>query len=816
MRRFFFTPAAHARAKAGAGLVVVAATTLAVAQAGAAAAAPVSAGHASAGLVQQRPLTAGQATVLAANVSQHVIVFLKNEPVIRSAARPQLSARSAAIAASQSGLVRELSRVHARHVLGFRLVNAVAATVSAGEEARLKANPAVAKVIPDALIQGPSAAAAQANAAAAAATIKPLPGACLARGKAQLEPEALQVTNTQSLVKGAKTARSLGFTGKGVTVAYIADGIDIHNVNFIKANGKSVFTQYRDFTGDGTLGPSGGGGEAFLDANSIAGQGRHVYNVQHFGAQTLAHPCNIKIEGVAPDVSLEGLRVFGVANATTTSAFLDAINYATVVKRVNVLNESFGSNGIPDTSVDAIKQFDDAAVKAGITVVVSSGDASPGTNTIGSPSTDPNVISVGATTDFRAYAMSNSAEADKFGRTGWLDNNISNISSSGFNAVGAGIDLVAPGDSSFTSCTATGTYPQCTNDLGRLSPVQLTGGTSQSAPLTSGVAALVIQAYRKTHSGQTPAPAVVKQIIMSSASDLGAPGDEQGTGLLNAYKAVQLAESYGNPTAATGDTLQTNVTSVSGLNAANPLDQRQGQIDIQDYPGTPETGTFTVTNTGSGTQTVHLSTRTLGPVSNVQHGKVTISNAHSRHFIDFAGFKDNYGEFHFTVPSGQQRLNAAMAFPAKINQFQATYPLTMILIDPRGRFAANSLPQGYDRSANEDVINPAPGKWTAVIFGPVGGKPLDGTTGTVRVTASTQKFVSFGVPQPDHADADQGPAVRADHAVGLNAVIARRPGRLGRGDRRPRSQHDPGAAAQLRPPGRVASQRYLQRQPDRR
>jgi hypothetical protein len=744
MRRSFFMRAAQTRRKAGAGLVAVAATTLVIAQAGAAVAAPVTAGQASEGL-GQRQLTAAQASALSANATQHVIVFLKNEPGIRLSARPRLAARSAAIASSQSGLVAELSQVHATRVIGYRLVNAVAATVSAGEEARLKANPAVARIIPDAVIQGPSAAVARANAAAATGAIKPLPGACLAHGQAQLEPEALQVTNTQSLAKGAKTARSLGFTGKGVTVAYMADGIDVHNVNFIKANGKSVFTEYKDFTGDGTLGASGGGGEAFLDANSIAGQGRHVYNVRDFSAQALSRPCDIKIEGVAPDVSLEGLRVFGVNNATTTSAFLDAINYATVVKPVNVLNESFGGNSIPDTSLDAIKQFDDAAVNAGITVVVSSGDAAPGTDTIGSPSTDPNVISVGASTDFRSYGMSNSSEADRFARTGWLNNNISNISSSGFNATGAGIDLVAPGDSSFTSCsTDVRIYPQCTNYRGQPSGVQLTGGTSQSAPLTSGVAALVIQAYRKTHGGQTPKPAVVKQIIMSTASDLGAPGDEQGTGLLNAYKAVQLAESYAMPSAATGDTLATSVTSVSGLNAAIALDHRQGQIDIQDNPGSAETATFTVTNTGAASQTVHLSARTLGPVSNVQQRKVTLSNAHSGHFIDFGGFKDNYGVVHFTVPSGQQRLNAAMAFPAKINSSQVTYPLTMILIDPRGRFAATSLPQGYDRSANEDVINPRAGTWTAVIFGPVGGAPLDGTTGTVRVRVSTQKLVPFG------------------------------------------------------------------------
>jgi Subtilase family/Peptidase inhibitor I9 len=728
----------------------------------------------------QAPLTPAQVQALSTNVSDKVIVTFKNQESSTPDTTAAESQRSAAIAAAQAPTVAELHQTHADKVHSYTLVNALSATVSPGEANRLAANPAVAAVIPDALVRGPDVtepAPARGTAALPAPdTTNPIPpGACPAPGQPAYLGDELELTHTDSNTASEPTARSLGFTGAGVTVAFMAEGIDTDNPDFIRPDGSHVFVDYQDFSGDGLDAPTSGG-EAFLDASAIASQGK-TYNISHFGAVPLAGPCRIRVEGVAPGASLVGLKVFAQNGYSTTSGLLQAIDYAVNIDHVNVLNESLGYNPFPTIeSQDILEEFNDAAVAAGTTVTVAAGDAGPA-DTIGSPDTDPHVINVGASDNFRFYAETGAdGYVPPLATGGWISDNISGLSSGGVEESGPTDDLVAPGDTSFAACTPdVAVYADCTNLAYQPSSVEFSGGTSESSPLTAGAAALVIQAYRKTHGGATPTPAVIKQILVSTADDLGHPASEQGSGLLDTYRAVLAAESIAGP-------------SRTAPAQGSQVLLSTGQLQVTGAPGSSASWPVTITNDGAGTSNLNLSTRTLGPALDTQFRRVTLTDAGPRFFNNFYDAPENYQTTTFNVAPGRDRLKADITYAGnQANPFLGN--VDIVLIDPEGNFAADAVPQGVGNAAEVEVRYPAAGKWTAIISSAI--TKDQGTLGPVMFEAQTFDFQPLGTVSPSQlsiapgksatvrvdmttppAPGDQTAAVVVDGAFGQASSVA--------------------------------------------
>ncbi len=683
---------------------------------------------------------------LAQNANQHIIIILRDQHPNLPARGAAQRERAAAIATDQQSVLSELSQVQAPHVNAYSLINAVAATVSPAEAAHLKTDPQVQAVVPDRVIYAPRPSASAQGATAGDAAVSPgntsaIPSPSCTNG-VSLEPEALQLTNTAFTDTSRIQAQNI-VTGTGVKVAYIAEGIDINNPDFIRPDGSHVFVDYQDFSGDGPNAPTGGG-EAFGDASSIAAQGRFVYDISKpvtstnpEGAGVFVHPqfnspsthCRIRILGMAPGASLVGLKVFGATYQTTTSAFVQAIQYAVQTAKVDVLNESFGGNPFPDNANDPTTLANDAAVAAGVTVVASSGDAGTA-GTLGSPSTDPNVIESGATFQFRAYAQSGYS-GFQLSNGDFTDNNIASFSSAGFAETGTRtVDAVAPGDSGWALCTPDpATYTDCTDFRSVTGPteparVELFGGTSESAPLTAGEAALIIQAYRQTHGNASPSPALIKTIIKSTATDLGIPSDEQGAGLINSLKAVRAAEAYrdanGSPTP-----------------RGNALLVSPDALGSTDTPGAVETYNVQVTNSGAQAQAVTPTVQTLGaPIAgSAQSYEPVLDTSTAMTFIDSFGRTRYYVKQTFTVPAGAQRLDAAESYDTTRS---GAKNVNFFLLDPRGRYTAYTRNQGVGNGyGHVDVTNPVSGTWTAVIFTP-------SYNGAVHFDVASSRFTSIG------------------------------------------------------------------------
>lgn len=667
--------------------------------------------------------TAPTAGSLAATDDTAVIVVLQDQ--LAAAATPQDTGnRRQQATDAQNAVLGRLAGTAPRNVEHYSLGNAFAATVTGAQAAALSRDPAVASVVPDRKVAVTTPTARKPSGGAAkpkAANLQPPNALCPADpAKPLLEPQALATVHAAS-ADGTPSAADIA-TGAGVKVAVIADQLDPHAPDFIRPDGSPVFVDYQDFSGTGTQ-TTKAEGEGFGDASLIAAQGTVVHDLSKFvnAKHPLPAGCTIVLRGVAPDASLVGLD-WDNPDGTSDSSILQAIDYAVTVDHVDVINESLGGNVYPDNLArSAIRAFNDQAVRAGVTVVTATGD-SGGTSTISNLATDPQVIAVGASTNFQA-AMQASASGTPLSNGKWLDNGIAPFSSSGISQAGRTIDLVAPGNDDWAACAPA--YSGCTDFNAPPKPTDLLlfGGTSESAPITAGAAALVIQTYRNSHHGRTPTPAMVKELLTGTAHDLGMPSDEQGAGLLDARAAVDAARGQGQFTLSTSQ-----VT----------------------FEGASHTALVRVTNTGKTPTTVSAAGRTFRTQSD-QTQTIPFDARALPTYASTFGTSSAYKKVTFDVPPGAQRLAASIAWrgdPKTVNGASVTPVVVLVLLTPDGTFATSSQPQSGTVSANfggVDVPSPVAGKWTAVI---VSSASAAGYSGDVQLRTTTEQTVPYGRVTP--------------------------------------------------------------------
>jgi len=375
------------------------------------------------------------------------------------------------------------------HVLAnLSLVNGVLASVPNLALGVLDAVPGLV-VSPDVAV---SVAGASYESATATATVS---ATATTRAPAAVFPET---TGASQLVAG-------GITGSGVSVAVLDTGID----------------PLPDFAGrliDGV--DLSGGGNPFQDsyghgtfvAGLIAGNG-----ASSGGAYV----------GEAPGANLVSVKVAGASGATDMATVIEGVAWVVANQgrdHIGVLNMSLGAQPFTSTVLNPLDRAVEAAWNDGITVVTSAGNAGPFNGTILSPGDDPLVITVGALDDNGSLSSADDTMApfSSVGPTspdGWFK---PDLVTSGRSVV----SLRAPGS------TIDRNYPSA-----RVGSANFVGsGTSFSAAITSGAAALVLQAGGASVAGQ---PNAIKARLLGGATP-GPVGNPMvdGHGSLNAYWAA--------------------------------------------------------------------------------------------------------------------------------------------------------------------------------------------------------------------------------------------------------------------------------------
>ena len=287
-----------------------------------------------------------------------------------------------------------------------------------------------------------------------------------------------------------------------------------------------------DFMGHGTS-----------SAASITSRGIETYDIYN-------NTEKFTITGVAPDAKIIPVKALWFGDTVygwLWSAGFDNVKHDwefTGKPRVDIISNSWGVSAFPSfkafPEMDILSLILDVLATPhsldddypGVTIVSSAGNSGHGYGTIGLPNAAPYGISVGATTNNVFVGYGSFKDQPRFGNTTSHYNHIVDFSSRGPGFIGdPKPDLMSMGAYGFTPSSVLKIEKDSKDES-----FSLFGGTSMAAPIVSGSAAILMEGMR--NQSQNIDPFTIKNILMSTATDLKNDPFTQGSGLVDVSSAL--------------------------------------------------------------------------------------------------------------------------------------------------------------------------------------------------------------------------------------------------------------------------------------
>jgi hypothetical protein len=264
----------------------------------------------------------------------------------------------------------------------------------------------------------------------------------------------------------------------------------------------------------------------------------------------------------------------------------------------------------------------------GVTVVSSAGNSGHGYGTVGLPAASPFGISVGATTNHVYVGYGPFKEQPRFGNATAHYNHVVDFSSRGPGIIGdPKPDVMSIGAYGFTPSSVISAEKDSRDE-----PVSLFGGTSMAAPIVSGSAAIVMEAMRDQSRNYDPF--LIKNILMSTATDLKNDPFTQGSGLADVSKALDFVNGTDGVFIVHNDRSYENLRKIlePSMENVNSTEIGFGQFELPPKPipmtgwfaghllaGERSTATFTIENPSDDEITVNIQPQRLSLIQKTEY-----------------------------------------------------------------------------------------------------------------------------------------------------------------------------------------------------